>query len=281
MYSRAQLAGDFRRLGVAPGDTVMIHASVRAVGEIAGGPDEIHLALKEVVTEEGTLLMYAGCPRHVDEIGRGNLTAAQEAELLGKLPAFDPWTARSARDHGTLVEFLRTWPGTRVNDHVARFACWGRHADRLVAPHPWNYPYGADSPLERFLNLDGRILLLGCDHDTVTFLHYAEQVVDIPDKRVARFQVPVNENGRRVWRTQEEFDTAEGVHANWPDRFFARLTDGYLASTGNAGGRVGDARAWLLPARGLLEYTLPLMRAVAGNPEAATGLPELSPPDPA
>ena len=45
MYSRAQLAEDFRRLGVTPGHVVMLHASVRAVGEIAGGPDQIHLAL--------------------------------------------------------------------------------------------------------------------------------------------------------------------------------------------------------------------------------------------
>jgi aminoglycoside 3-N-acetyltransferase len=77
MYSRDQLAAGFRALGVQPGDTVMVHASVRAVGEVAGGPDQIHLALKQVLTAEGTFLMYASCPRHYDEVGRGNLTAEQ------------------------------------------------------------------------------------------------------------------------------------------------------------------------------------------------------------
>ena len=38
MYSREQLANDFLRLGVVAPDTVMLHASVRAVGEIASGP---------------------------------------------------------------------------------------------------------------------------------------------------------------------------------------------------------------------------------------------------
>jgi len=270
MHSRQQLASEFRKLGVAPGGSVMVHASVRAVGEVAGGPDQLHLALKDALTPEGTLMMYAGCPRYYDEIGRGHLTPEQEAEVLEKLPAFDPHTARSARDHGALVEFLRTWPGTRVNEHVARFVFWGRHGEHLRAPQPWNYAFGAGSALERFVDLDGRILLLGCDHDTVTFLHYAEHIVDIPDKRVARYRVPVDENGRRVWRQQEEFDTSgDGVHPYWPDRFFARITDGYLASTGNAGGRVGDASSWLLPARGLLEFALPLMRAVAADPKAA------------
>jgi len=33
--------------------------------------------------------------------------------------------------------------------------------------------------------------LLGSDHDAVTFLHHVEHVATIPDRRVARFQVPV------------------------------------------------------------------------------------------
>jgi hypothetical protein len=30
----------------------------------------------------------------------------------------------------------------------------------------------------------------------------------MPDKRVARFKVPVVENGARVWRDMQEFDTS-------------------------------------------------------------------------
>ena len=93
MHSRQRLAADLRTLGVAAGDIVMVHASVRAVGEIAGGPDQIHLAVKDALTGEGTIVMYAGCPRYVDEVGRGNLSASQEAEVLEKLPPFEalPW----------------------------------------------------------------------------------------------------------------------------------------------------------------------------------------------
>lgn len=69
MHSRRQLADDLRALGVAAGDVVMAHASVRAVGEIAGGPDEIHLALKDALTEAGTLMeRLALDPRAADGV---------------------------------------------------------------------------------------------------------------------------------------------------------------------------------------------------------------------
>jgi aminoglycoside 3-N-acetyltransferase len=273
MYSRAELANGFRALGVAPGDIVMVHASVRAVGPIAGGPDQIHLALKDALTDDGTLMMYASCPSHYDEVGRGHLSTDEERELLEKLPAFDALTARSQRDNGTLVELLRSYPGSLVNTHVARFVVWGTHAAHLISKQPWNYAFGRDSALERFVEVGGKILLLGCDHDTVTFLHYAEHVVDVPNKRVAKFVVPVLEDGTRVWKAMEEFDTSDkGAHPNWPDRFFARLVDTYLARTNNRGGLVGDAECFLMDARGLLELSLEFMKAVAADPRRAGGL---------
>jgi aminoglycoside 3-N-acetyltransferase len=272
MYSRHELANGFRGLGIGPGDMVMAHASVRAVGEVAGGPDQIHLALKDALTSDGTLMMYASCPAHYDEIGRGNLTAAQERELLEKLPAFDHLTARSQRENGALVELFRTYPGSSVNDHVARFVAWGRHAEYLLSKQPWNYAFGRGSALDRFVALDGKILLLGCDHDTVTFLHYAEHIVDIPNKRVSKFKVPVSDGSTRIWRDMEEFDTSDRAHPNWPDRFFARLVDTYMAETGNQGGRVGDAQCFLLGAKALLTFALPVMQAVAADPRETARL---------
>jgi hypothetical protein len=72
------------------------------------------------------------------------------------------------------------------------------------------------------------------------------------------------ENGRRVWRDMAEFDTSgAGVHPTWPDRFFATIVKGYLAASGNQGGRVGDAIAYLIPAPGLLAFARPIMEQTA------------------
>ncbi len=272
MFGRASLVDGFRALGVVPGDAVMLHASVRAVGHLIGGPDQIHLALKDALTGGGTLVMYASCPEFYDEVGRGNLTAEEERAVLEHLPAFDPYTDRCARDNGALVELLRTWPGSLVNAHVARFVVWGRQARHLIAPQPWNYAFGRGSLLERFIELNGKVLLLGSDHDAVTLLHYAEHIVDLPDKRVARFRVPVLEEGERVWRPMEEFDTSDrGAHPNWPDRFFARIVDGFLRSRSIVGGRVGNAPSVLFNGRDLIDYALPEMQRVGAEGRAVEG----------
>jgi aminoglycoside 3-N-acetyltransferase len=108
--------------------------------------------------------------------------------------------------------------------------------------------------------VNGKILLLGADHDNVTFLHYVEHIADIPGKRIARFKVPVLEAGRRVWRDMAEFDTSSaGVHPSWPDRFFAAIVSDCLAASGNTGGRVGDAMSHLIPAGDLLAFARPVM----------------------
>lgn len=265
MHTRVALVRGLRELGLRNGDVVMVHASLRAIGEVAGGPDEVHLAIKEVIGAAGTMLMYAGCPRFVDEVGRGEHTAEREAEILEKLPAFEAQTARSDPGNGALVELFRTYPGTLVNDHVVRFAAWGAHANHLLADQPWDFAYGRGSVFERFVESRGRVLLLGSDHDNVTFLHYAEHLVDIPDKRIARFKVPVVENGERVWREMSEYDTSKGAHASWSDHFFAGIIDAHLGRTANHGGTVGSARSYLIDASALLSDALEAMRSQAAK----------------
>ena len=101
MYTRAELASEFTRLGVKPGDAVMLHASIRAVGAVAGGPDQIHLALKDALTDAGTLTngrIFCDCTAgrfdgmRFDDAGRlwaaaddGVHCLAPDGMLLGKV----------------------------------------------------------------------------------------------------------------------------------------------------------------------------------------------------
>jgi aminoglycoside 3-N-acetyltransferase len=263
LWSREELAADFHRLGVAAGDTVMLHASVRAIGECAGGPDDIHVALRQAVGPTGTIVMYTSAPWAYGLIGRGLLAREAEDELLRKLPPYDPLTTRSARQNGILVEMFRTWPGVDVSRGFARFAASGPLASAILAGQPWDCPFGKDSPLEHFLARDGKVVIAGADHAHVTLLHYLEHVADFPGKTLVRTTVPVEIDGQRTSREWERL--ADPAHPNWPERFFARIVDGFLAGTGNTGARVGEAQSYVFAARDLLAYAEPVMKAMAAK----------------
>jgi len=269
-FSRTQLTAALRELGLKAEDSVMLHASVRAVGAVIGGPDEIHLAVEEAVNPGGTVVMYVGCQDGFDDVGRGIYSPADEAEILRHQPAFDFQVARANRAFGILAEFFRSFPGTIMSQSVGRMAGRGSLAPWLVADQPWNYSYGRGSPLEKLCQAKGRILLLGSDHDEVTLLHYVEHVADFEGKRIARYRVPVLHGAERIWRECEEFDTSgRGVHESWPADFFRRIVDDFIAkyagTSSCALGRVGNAWSVLLDANALVAHATPMMAAQAGD----------------
>jgi aminoglycoside 3-N-acetyltransferase len=264
-YARSQLIDSLRRIGLRPGTIVMMHASVRSVGPVHGGPDEIHLAVEDAVRPGGTVMMYVGCPDGFDDVGRGVYDTDAEAEILAHQPAFDPQTTRANRNFGVLAEFFRSFPGTVCSANAgARVAARGGRAAWLTADRPWNYAYGRGSPFEKLSEDHGKVLLLGSDHDEVTLLHYAEHVVEFKGKRIARYRVPVMRDGERIWLACEEFDTSgQGIHSNWPDRFFALIVDDFIACYGGTEfcslGRIGDSESVLMDAGKLLAHALPIM----------------------
>ncbi len=58
LITKSQLVTDLRQLGVRPGQVIMVHASVKAIGWIVGGPDIVLQALLDVLTPAGTLMIY-------------------------------------------------------------------------------------------------------------------------------------------------------------------------------------------------------------------------------
>jgi len=53
------LADDLRRLGLPTGVTVLVHASLRALGPVAGGAETLLEALQMVIGESGTVMVPA------------------------------------------------------------------------------------------------------------------------------------------------------------------------------------------------------------------------------
>lgn len=246
MHTIATLTSDLRALGVHPGDTLMVHASLRRIGPVEGGADGLIDALEAAVSERGTLMMVLGS--HDD----------------GAL--FDPLRTPPSHEVGALAGVFLRRPGTLVTDNPeGRFAARGHDAAALLGEQPWHDYFGPGSPLERLVERDGRVLRLGADDETTTLMHYAEYLAPLPAKRrVARERLVQGPSGpeRRVITC---LDDEHGI-VDWSgEDYFADCLRAYRATGRMRQGRVGDALAELLEARDVLRFSVDWMGANLGS----------------
>jgi aminoglycoside 3-N-acetyltransferase len=259
-YAREQLVADLRRLGVVAGDVVMVHASLRAIGPVAGGAAGVVAALDAAVGARGTLLMTIGA--RDDWAWVNEHPEHERAALLAGSPPFDAATAPADPDVGVLAEIFRTTQGTVVSDHPeGRFAARGRRAGDLVADVPWDDYYGPGSPLARFVDLGGKVVRLGADIATVTLIHYAEYLADVPAKRrVRRHRLVAGPDGPVVVVVDCLDDDRGIVDYPGPDYFGVILGD-YLDGHDARRGLVGGAASELLDARRFVAFAAAWMSA--------------------
>lgn len=253
--TRSRIADDLRNLGVLPGETVMLHASVRAIGSVVGGPDVVLQALLDVLTAHGTLMMYVGWEDAPYELA--SWPEQRQRAYLEESPPFDPATSRAYRKWSILTEYLRTWPGACRSQHPdGSFAAVGAHAHWLTKDHPLQYGYGPGSPLAKLCDVGGQVLLLGAPFDSLTLLHYAEHLAKVPDKRIVRYRMPVLRDEQRVWVELEEFDTSRGI-VDWQGGdYFTVIAEDFLKSGRGRSGRVGAAESYLFHAPELVEFAV-------------------------
>ena len=256
--TKSRLISDLKKLGVSSSDTIMLHASVKAIGWIVGGPDVVIQALLDVLGEEGTLMMYVGWE---DSPWEASFSIAEWPEEWQKayreeFPPFNPVTSRANRKWSILTEYLRTWPGAyRSANPEASCAAVGAKAKWLTENHPLQYGYGPGSPLAKLCEAKGKVLLLGAPFSSITLLHHAEHLAKVPNKLVVRYKVPILQNGRKVWVEVEEFDTCGNVLPN-TEEYFEAIPREFLTSGKMRSGKVGMAQSYLFDAAEFVEFAV-------------------------
>ena len=253
--TRASLRKDVERLGVGPGDTVMVHAAMSRVGRLLNGPDALIGALLDGTGPGGTILAYTDWDARYEELLDPDGRVPEP--WRDHVPPFDPAASRAARDNGVLAEFIRTWPGARRSRNPgASVAAIGAGADWITADHPLDYGYGKGSPLAKLVEARGKVLMAGAPLDTMTLLHHAEHLARIPGKRIRRYEVPFAAAGGTAWRMVEEFETSLPVVPGLDDDYFAGIVEDFLATGRGVRGRVGDASATLVEADAILAFAV-------------------------
>ena len=186
------LRDDLRRLGVRPGDLLMVHASLRKIGlaraDVGEGGAE---------AASGRARCRGRPGRHPAD-GAGHRLSAWTGSTAGRWPSGRPCSPAPSRSirrragaaRGRLAGRGVPPPARHARQRPIRAAASARAAPaprRCCADQPWHDYYGPGSPLQKLCDCGGRILRLGADPETVTALHYAEYLADLPDKRRTRW----------------------------------------------------------------------------------------------
>ncbi len=198
---REDLEQALREVGLCPGDTVIVHASLGKLGYVCGGAQSVIEALLRAVGETGTLLMPTQSWKNLDP-SAGVHWEAEEKDwdlIRQNWPAYDK-ALTPTNTMGAVAEMFRQWPGTQRSDHPARsFAARGKYGEYLVENHDLQDIFGDASPLGKLYALDGKVLLIGVGYDKNTSLHLADARANYPSKHLSWEGSAMMVDGMRQW----------------------------------------------------------------------------------
>jgi len=236
-HTQSRLAEDLSAFGVAVGDVLFVHSSFKSLGKVDGGATAVVAALESVIGEGGLLLMPS-----FNLIGDRDERAAK-------------WSlADAVSSVGWLTEYFRQMPGTVRSDHYSHsVAARGKSAEQFVSGHlsdegfgspwdrkPWGKVYGSNSPMIRAYDRGGKIMMLGVDYESSTYMHVVE--VTYWNERLSQ-----DPEAPFIWLDRTQMGKA------W-DRSGSTKT-----------GKIGDSESKLISIR---EYVDGLLEVVRADPDS-------------
>lgn len=239
-YTKEQLTLDLSALGLARGDAVYVHTSLKRVGWIDGGPCALLEAFLEALGPQGTLAV----PTH-----------SLSFPGFGK-PPFDQ--SLSPGMTGAFPEIVRSHSGAYRSGHPSHSsAAIGAAAEFLTAGHCMNDPFAPDSPLYRLYSTGGKVLLLGVGQTANTSLHLAESIAEMPYVKLAyepRWGDPyrIDESGATVSVPQTKFPGCSSHFGVMEGLFQFNNLIRY--------GLVGDAVCRLMDMKGIVDFTVGILK---------------------
>ena len=250
----SDIAAALRRLGVAPGGTVVVHASLSAMGYVVGGAETVLRGLLDALGPEGTVAAPAQTWLNLDPSrGVHGVPETLWPAIREHWPAYDPALTPSV-GMGAVAEALRTWPGARRSPHPVRsWAALGPAAEEITSAHDLEDAHGDASPLGALWRRDATVLLLGVGHDKCTALHLAETRAAGPDapRTVETSAVLRDGARRRITYTNLAFENGD----------FPEIGAAFEAAHRARRTPLGATTAAALPLRDLVAFAERWMRA--------------------
>lgn len=168
------LTGDFKNLGIKNGDNVLIHSSMKSIGEVEGGADTVLDVFCAYLAEKGNIAL----PTH----------SWEAIKLGGEHTIFDP--EKEPVCVGVLPEIFRKRKGVLRSLHPTHsIAIMGKDAEYFVKDeHLIDTPCGRKGCWGKLLDMDFKIMFLGCSTKRNTYLHGLEEWFGVPDRLTDEYQ---------------------------------------------------------------------------------------------
>lgn len=179
-----RLAEGLRDLGICSGDVIFLHSSLKSLGFVEGGPRTVIDALCTVVGAEGTVII----PTYFLPGGTIHATCLM-ADYV-----FDPSSCGS--NLGALPSEFLKYPGVKRSIHPTHsVSAVGKMADFITNSHHLaDSIFGAGSPWQRCIEVNGKVLGLGVSMGPITFYHTLEDKIGeafpLPVRMAEKFQLP-------------------------------------------------------------------------------------------
>lgn len=247
------LKSNLKALEVKEGMTLLVHSSLSSIGWVCGGAVSVILALEEVLTENGTLIM----PTHSGDLsdpGNWQNPPVPESwwEIIRKeMPIFD-MDLTPTRGMGVVPEVFRKQTDVVRSSHPnSSFAAWGKHKDYIVQDNHLDYQMNKESPLGRIYELDGYILLLGVSYDKNTSFHLTEYKANYTGKKIIKEYAPIIENNKRIWKEYKDIE--------YNDNDFMKIGADFEKQNNVNIGNIGLAKTRLISQRKLVDFAVKWM----------------------
>ena len=172
MYPEKRLVEDLETLGVERGDLLFIHSSFKSLGDIDGGAHTVISALESVVGSNGLILMPSF-----------NLIEWDKRHINWDI-------TKSKSTVGWLTECFRKMDGTYRSNHYSHSVSArgfeaknyvSRHLEKIGLRSRWDreesgFTFGTYSPMYQAYLKGGKLLMIGVDYESSTYVHLAEVI---------------------------------------------------------------------------------------------------------
>ncbi len=187
IVTKENIINQLESIGINKGDSILLHSSLSKIGFVENGPHALINAFIDVIGSKGTLMMpaFPGMGFNYD--------------FLKTNPVFD--IKHTPSKMGIVTEEFRKMKNVKRSFHPTDSVCaLGFHAEDITNSH-FNQltPYNINSPFFKLCQLNGKIVLIGVDLNSLTNFHTLEDAVEnfkfpIYHKELFQTQL-VDENG--------------------------------------------------------------------------------------